>query len=518
MRYFSSPLNRRYTHFLVATLFGIGLCPDTLACAPPLPVTESARIMGVGNSFLGRFGSSCRHIEHLLSVNDDTETITGTCDIMYGFPLEGMLDEQVIQNAQSGLYDIGMFISGPTEAMEAFAQLYRDNCMTPILLMTWESLNPANGVASYREGIAAIAQRARDLESSTGTHVIPYGLVLYHLTVNPPPELAHLPVNYLYEPDTPRGPDIHDNAFSFWLKANAMYASLLQRSPEGIPHDVSFYPWGSSQLPLIQSGVLSDQVIRELQRRIWQLTQRWQNGESVNSLMELESDLTPKYELTVGQGSGDGVYRVGAEVTIQADPAPVGWIFDGWEADTEFITSLESATSLIMPTQDIVITARYRREASAQNEYHYLRLEITEIINNGSLHLVEVNWLDSQSQPIFSSMQSNQQDGLTLTTSYPAAAHIYYAFDGNINSRFYLSNQTQNTPIQITLQSPVPLRPSSLSLSVPIWNNNLGGLRCWGSVDGSSWELLLDQQNADAHFQNAEGSARADFVFSNRRI
>lgn len=513
MRYFSCPLKRRYTHFVIATLFGIGLYPDTFACAPTLPITESARIMGIGNSFLGRFGSSCRHIEHLLTVNNDTETITGTCDIMYGFPLEAMLDDPVIQNAQSGLYDIGIFISGPTEAMEAFAQLYSDNCMTPLVLMTWESLNPANGLDAYRDGIAAVAQRVRDLENNTGVRAIPYGLILYHLTVDPPPGLAHLPLNYLYEPDTARGPDIHDNVFSFWLKANAIYATLLQRSPEGIPHDLSFYSSGSDELPLIQSGQLSEQVIRELQRRIWQLIQRWQSGESVASLMEAEPDLTPRYGLSVDLGGGDGIYRVGAEVTIQADPAPVGWVFDGWDGDTEFLTGLEHATTLIMPAQDIVITARYRQESNLQNEYRYLRLEITEIINNGTLHLSEVNWLDSQGQSLFSSMQSNQQSGQILTTNYPAAASIYFAFDGNINSRFYLSNQTQNTPIQITLQSPAPARPSGLSLSAPIWNNNLEGLRCWGSADGTSWELLLDQQDADAHFQNVEGVARASFDF-----
>lgn len=490
----------------------MGLVSKSHACIPTLPITGSAQLMGVGNSFIGRYGSSCRNVGQLLELNGDEETINGTCDVMYGFPLESMLDEQVIQNAESGTYDIGMFISGPLAAMEAFSQLYSDNCMAPMVLMTWESLNPANGVEAYRTGIAAIAQRVRDLENTTDARVIPYGLILYHLSLNPPAELAHLPVGYLYDPDHANGPNIHDNVFSFWLKANAIYATLLQRSPEGIPHDLSFYQWGGRDHPLLQSGLLSEHVIRDMQRRIWRLTERWQSGEPVASLMEFEPDLTPRYNLTVGQGTGDGIYQAGAEVTIRADVAPAGWIFDGWDGATEYLSSQQNTTTLTMPAQDISITARYRQQNDVTH-YPYLRLEITEVINNGTLHLTEINWLDSQGESLFASMQGNQQAGQQLTTSYPAAGGIYYAFDRNTATRFYLSTQTQNVPIQVIIQNDQSVSVGGVQLSVPTWNNNLRGFRCWGSQDGTTWELLFEEQNATAYFSPTGAISSAFFSF-----
>lgn len=499
---------------LLTALLSIGFLDKADACIPTLPVTGSTQLMGIGNSFIGRFGSSCYNVGQLLTINGDAEVIIGTCDVMYGNPLENMLDQQAIQNAQSGIYDIGMFISGPTAAMEAFSQLYSENCMAPVVLMTWESLNPANGIEAYREGITAVAQRVRDLENTTGARVIPYGLILYHLTVNPPAELAHLPVGYLYDPDTASGPNIHDNAFSFWLKANAIYATLLQRSPEGIPHDLSFYQWGGRDSPLLQSGLLSEHVIRDMQRRIWRLTERWQSGESVASLMEFEPDLTPRYNLTVGEGTGDGVYQVGAEVTIHADVAIAGWIFDGWDGATQYLSSQESTATLIMPAQDISVTARYRQQSEGEtNHYPYLRLEITNVINNGTLHFAEINWLDAQGEPLFNAMQSNQQGGQQLSTSYPAAGGIYYAFDHNNVTRFYLSTQTQNAPIQINIQNHQSLGAGGIELSVPTWNNNLQGFRCWGSQDGITWELLFEEHHGTAHFNSSESLLRARFLF-----
>lgn len=68
-----------------------------------------------------------------------------------------------------------------------------------------------------------------------------------------------------------------------------------------------------------------------------------------------------RYTLTVNQGSGDGDYQAGANVSIVADAAPDGKIFDQWIGDTASIAdTTESATSLIMPAQAISITATYR--------------------------------------------------------------------------------------------------------------------------------------------------------------
>jgi len=68
----------------------------------------------------------------------------------------------------------------------------------------------------------------------------------------------------------------------------------------------------------------------------------------------------PTYTLTVNSGTGDGDYSLGTQVSIQADPAPSGFIFDRWIGDTDDILDLYAAsTTLTMPAHDVTTTAAY---------------------------------------------------------------------------------------------------------------------------------------------------------------
>jgi len=67
------------------------------------------------------------------------------------------------------------------------------------------------------------------------------------------------------------------------------------------------------------------------------------------------------YALAVGSGSGDGSYRFGSAVPIQADPAPAGTVFDRWTGDTALIASVTSAsTTLTMQGSAATVTATYK--------------------------------------------------------------------------------------------------------------------------------------------------------------
>ncbi len=67
------------------------------------------------------------------------------------------------------------------------------------------------------------------------------------------------------------------------------------------------------------------------------------------------------YALTVGSGSGDGSYAYGTVVSIQADPAPAGKVFDRWTGDTAYVANVTSAsTTLTIPRSATTVTATYK--------------------------------------------------------------------------------------------------------------------------------------------------------------
>lgn len=67
------------------------------------------------------------------------------------------------------------------------------------------------------------------------------------------------------------------------------------------------------------------------------------------------------YALTVGSGSGGGSYAAGTVVTIQADAAPAGMVFDRWAGDTAGIANVtSSSTTLTMQGAAVTVTATYK--------------------------------------------------------------------------------------------------------------------------------------------------------------
>ena len=68
-----------------------------------------------------------------------------------------------------------------------------------------------------------------------------------------------------------------------------------------------------------------------------------------------------QYDLSVVNGSGDGLYVAGSVLNITADAAPSGQEFDIWTGDVASIADVNGAsTSITMPSSDITVTATYR--------------------------------------------------------------------------------------------------------------------------------------------------------------
>jgi hypothetical protein len=72
------------------------------------------------------------------------------------------------------------------------------------------------------------------------------------------------------------------------------------------------------------------------------------------------SSAPDSYALTVNNGTGDGTYPTGTEVTVTADPARPGEEFQVWEGDVAILDDFTSETTqALIPLQDVSITATY---------------------------------------------------------------------------------------------------------------------------------------------------------------
>ncbi|MDW7694314.1 polysaccharide lyase family 7 protein [Flammeovirgaceae bacterium SG7u.111] len=71
------------------------------------------------------------------------------------------------------------------------------------------------------------------------------------------------------------------------------------------------------------------------------------------------------YQLTVNSGSGDGSYAAGASVSISADAAPSGQVFDKWTGNTSYLSNINSSsTNVTMPSANVSVTATYKSSGS----------------------------------------------------------------------------------------------------------------------------------------------------------
>ena len=72
------------------------------------------------------------------------------------------------------------------------------------------------------------------------------------------------------------------------------------------------------------------------------------------------------YTLTVESGTGGGDFAEGTEVTLTADAAPSGRVFDKWTSDNggTFVNANSASTTFTMPANDVTVTATYKNRPS----------------------------------------------------------------------------------------------------------------------------------------------------------
>ena len=87
----------------------------------------------------------------------------------------------------------------------------------------------------------------------------------------------------------------------------------------------------------------------------------------------------PKFAATVINGTGGGSYLAGAEVTIVADTASPGQLFDKWTTSDGIVFKDDSSsnTSFIMPAKAVTVTATYKEAPT------YLVTVVVDDLTNG---------------------------------------------------------------------------------------------------------------------------------------
>ncbi len=83
--------------------------------------------------------------------------------------------------------------------------------------------------------------------------------------------------------------------------------------------------------------------------------------------VDVTIDPAPRYTLNVESGTGGGSYVAGTQVTITADAAPSGKVFDKWTSEdgVEFDNATSAETTIQMPAKNVTVTATYKNKPSS---------------------------------------------------------------------------------------------------------------------------------------------------------
>jgi hypothetical protein len=90
----------------------------------------------------------------------------------------------------------------------------------------------------------------------------------------------------------------------------------------------------------------------------------WSNRIEVKgsySTLTIKKTNATAYRLAVNKGTGSGTYTIGAKITVKANPAPAGQMFDKWEGDISYMECDDCDGAVVtMPAKNLTLTAVYK--------------------------------------------------------------------------------------------------------------------------------------------------------------
>ncbi len=208
-----------------------------------------------------------------------------------------------------------------------------------------------------------------------------------------------------------------------------------------------------------------------------------------------------RFVLTVNRGTADGsILFPGDAVTIEADPAPAGWVFDRWRLETgsgfpQDFNPIVSPLAVFMPAQDVILTAIYAKTYAGGTII--LRFPTSSVT-------VEANLSDAffqdATQLIADAVMRLLTDYKGMQTSEPAAPFLESAdLLGFKLIDLYAVNAVRNFSPRLTITrfdaTGDPLREAALTLAVEngvdltpaaAWQRLLAGGRAAVRISGGA--------------------------------
>jgi predicted alpha/beta superfamily hydrolase len=270
-------------------VLSLSLTGTSHAQDPSILLNDGDKVLFVGNSKIGSEGGLNNHLRRTVANVNPPLAIQADWLAMYDKPtLKDMYTDELVERIRTGDDKLVIVSSGSDEAMRSFADLIKDSQKQMALFATWADnpLMDPEGMAGFRSKTQAKVDQARRFQTETGIPVIPSGLIYYDLLVDPVPfdGLRH---DYLFVPESSVQNDLGTLA-----NVSAVYAVTTGRSPVGLPF------WNP----------FSDELVRAVQQRVWQIVQDWKAGKAV--VKQFPPDIeTPAWPALLKDG--DHIFYIG---------------------------------------------------------------------------------------------------------------------------------------------------------------------------------------------------------------
>ncbi len=124
----------------------------------------------------------------------------------------------------------------------------------------------------------------------------------------------------------------------------------------------------------------------------------------------------PEYNITINRGQAEDGHNVitkakaGANVTIAADAAPAGEVFDKWVVDSGAVTLADAnaeTTGFVMPAEDVELTATYKADSTPPEIYNVT-------VNKGIAQVGGATVTEAE-----------EEDEVTIVADAPAAGEVF---------------------------------------------------------------------------------------------
>ena len=178
------------------------------------------------------------------------------------------------------------------------------------------------------------------------------------------------------------------------------------------------------------------------------------------------------YTLTVNYGSGSGGYSAGDTVTIVANTAPAGKVFDKWtsdNSDVKFASATSTSTTFTMPAANVTVTATYK-DISVPDPSKDYTLTVKNGTGGGKYNAEDTVSITANTAPagkVFDKWTSDNSDVNFASATSASTIFIMPATDVTVTANYKDASTSDVTkPQETTKPQKVTISKTSAELKV----------------------------------------------------